>query len=102
MKVVFARAAHDELEHIRAWIAANNPRAAAALIARIEAKTMLLTSPALAHIGRPGFVDGTRELIEAPYIIVYKIDGARDEIIVLSVVHGARGRHGREADRSDP
>ena len=42
-------------------------------------------------MGRPGLVDGTRELIEAPYIMVYKVfDGGK--IVILTVVHGARDR----------
>jgi toxin ParE1/3/4 len=42
-------------------------------------------------MGRPGLVDGTRELVEGPYIIVYKVfeDG---KIVILTVVHGARDR----------
>ena len=43
-------------------------------------------------MGRPGLVDGTRELIEYPYIIVYRADEERDEIVVLSIIHGARRR----------
>ena len=43
-------------------------------------------------MGHPGFVPGTRELIENPYIIVYKIFEARRDVHVLSVVHGAQKR----------
>ena len=42
-------------------------------------------------MGRPGLVEGTRELIEGPYIIVYKVFDDR-EVVILSVVHGARDR----------
>jgi toxin ParE1/3/4 len=64
------------------------------LIARIEAKVMRLELPELAHMGRPGFVEGTRELLEWPYIIVYRVLEDREEIVVLSVMHGARDREG--------
>ena len=47
----------------------------------------------MTHMGRPGLVEGTRELVEAPYIIVYKVFEDRGEIVVLSVVHGARDRN---------
>ncbi|HEY1982222.1 MAG TPA: type II toxin-antitoxin system RelE/ParE family toxin [Xanthobacteraceae bacterium] len=67
--------------------------AAHAMIAGIEAKVMRLEIPQLTHMGRPGLVEGTRELIEAPYIIVYKVFEDRSEIVVLSVVHGARDRN---------
>ena len=43
--------------------------------------------------GRPALLElGTRELIEYPYIIVYEVNAARGEIVVLSVVRGARER----------
>jgi plasmid stabilization system protein ParE len=35
------------------------------------------------------------ELLEWPYIIVYTINEERDEIVIVSVMHGARDRQGR-------
>jgi toxin ParE1/3/4 len=64
------------------------------MIERIEAEVMHLASSELMHMGRPGLVEGTRELIESPYIIVYRIDEQRQEIVVVSVVHGAQDREG--------
>ena len=92
MRVSFDPAASEELDRIFRWIAKDNPRAASALVARIEAKVMRLSAPALTHMGRPGLVMGTRELLEGPYIIVYKVDEERGEIVVVSVVHGAQKR----------
>ena len=92
MKVTFEPAARDDLDRIFAWIATDNPRAALQMIARIEDKVMRLENPELTHMGRPGLVEGTRELLEWPYIIVYKVDGTRQEIVVVSVVHGAQDR----------
>jgi toxin ParE1/3/4 len=43
-------------------------------------------------MGRPGVVLGTRELFEAPYVIVYEVHEDRDEIVVLAIIHGARDR----------
>jgi toxin ParE1/3/4 len=42
------------------------------------------------HIGKPGRVPGTRELIIAgtPYIIPYQVSG--DQLQILRVYHGAR------------
>jgi plasmid stabilization system protein ParE len=62
------------------------------LIARIEEKVMRLEAPELANMGRPGLIRGTRELLEYPYIIVYRVDNARDQVVVVSVVHGAKDR----------
>jgi toxin ParE1/3/4 len=92
MKVTLDPRASDDLDRIFAWIVKDNPRAALDLIARIEAKVMSLEHPELTNMGRPGFVDGTRELIEWPYIIVYQVDERRGEIVVVSIVHGAQDR----------
>jgi toxin ParE1/3/4 len=91
MKVSFDSAAGDELDRIFRWIARDNPRTAADLVARIEAKVMRIAAPPLTHMGRPGLVEGTRELLEGPYI-VYKVDEQQGEIVVVSVVHGAQKR----------
>jgi plasmid stabilization system protein ParE len=96
MRVTFDPAAGDELDQIFAWIAKDDPRAAFEMVARIEAKVMRLETPELTHMGRPGLVVGTRELLEWPYIIVYRVDDHRDEIVVVSVVHAAQDR---EADQ---
>jgi toxin ParE1/3/4 len=99
MKVALDPAARDELNGIFAFIAKDNPRAALEMIIRIEAKVMRLEIPQLTHMGRPGLVEGTRELLEWPYIIVYKVLEDRDEIVVVSVVHGAQDREGREGEQ---
>ena len=43
-------------------------------------------------MGRPGLVEGTRELVEPPYIVVYAVQQDRDEIVVLAIFHGAQKR----------
>jgi toxin ParE1/3/4 len=43
-------------------------------------------------MGRPGLVPGTRELLEWPYIVVYRINEVREEVVIVSIVHGARDR----------
>jgi toxin ParE1/3/4 len=95
MKVTFEPAARDDLDRIFAWIARDNPRAASAMVARIEDKVTRLENRELTHMGRPGLVEGTRELVEWPYIIVYKIDEGREEIVVVSVAHGAQDRESK-------
>jgi len=97
MKITFEPAARDELNHIFGWIAKDNKRAADELIARIEEKVMRLATPELAHMGRPGLIEDTRELIEWPYIIVYKIHDDLGEIVIVSVVHRARNRQARDS-----
>jgi plasmid stabilization system protein ParE len=74
MKITFEPAARDELDDIFDWIAKENPGPARKLIARIEEKITRLAMPNLAYMGRQGLVEGTRELIQYPYIIVYRVD----------------------------
>ena len=92
MKVTFDRAASDDLDRAFGWIAKDSPRAAYELIARIEAKVGQLATPELTYMGRPGLVEGTRELLEWPYIIVYRVYEDLEEIVIVSVVHGAQDR----------
>jgi plasmid stabilization system protein ParE len=47
-------------------------------------------------MGRPGLVEGTRELLEWPYIIVYKVYEDREEVVIVSIGHGAQDREGAE------
>jgi toxin ParE1/3/4 len=95
MKVTFEPAARDDLDGIFAWIAKDSPNAAFAMIRRIEDKVMRLEHRELTHMGRPGLVEGTRELLEWPYIIVYRIDHVRQEIVIVSIAHGAQDREGK-------
>jgi toxin ParE1/3/4 len=94
MKVVVHEAAGRDLDDILDWIFGDSPRAAAEVVRQILVRIDRLAIPGLSHIGRPGLVDGTRELVEAPYIIVYMVDEPADEITVLAIVHGARNREG--------
>ena len=92
MKVVVHEAAAGDLNDIFDWISRDNPRAAGEVIRRIRARINRLATPGLPHMGRPGLVEGTRELVEPPYIIVYMVDEPADEVMVLAIVHGARDR----------
>lgn len=92
MKVVLRQSAVEDLDRIFVWIAKDNPSAAADMVSGIRDRISLLELDSLAHMGRPGLVAGTRELIEFPYIIVYKVDDRRREVVVLAILHGAQNR----------
>ena len=92
MKLVIRDAAARDLDHILDWISKDNPQAAARLVRRILARIDRLAASGLPHVGRPGLREGTRELVEAPYIIVYIVDEPADEITVLAIFHCARNR----------
>lgn len=92
MKLYVRAKANRDLDEIFEWIARDNRTAAVEMFRRIRERIVLLAESGLADSGRPGHVDGTRELTEYPYIIVYEPRRARDEIHVLSIIHMARSR----------
>lgn len=88
MKLAWTRLALSDLDSAYAYIAEENPAAAARSIERIrKALEAVRRHP---EIGRAGRVDGTRELIVpgTPFIVAYRQKAKRIEI--LSVIHGAR------------
>jgi addiction module RelE/StbE family toxin len=76
------------LDALARYIARDDPAAARRVVAAIERSVALLERYPAA--GRPGRVDGTRELVVpgTPYIIPYRVHGQTVEI--LRVFHAAR------------
>jgi plasmid stabilization system protein ParE len=70
MRIIVRARVEDDLDRIFAWIAKDNPRAAANMIRRIRDRIGRLALSSLAEMGRPGREPGTRELVEGPYIVV--------------------------------
>jgi toxin ParE1/3/4 len=88
MRLEWSHYARSDRDAIFDYIEAENPRAAVAIDNRIrEAVETLLRYP---ERGRPGRIDGTRELVigRTPYIAAYHIVG--DVIGVLRLLHGAQ------------
>ena len=89
MNIEWSDEALADLSSLHAFIAKDNPSAAQKVAMSIVAsvETNLPDNP---HIGRPGRVNGTRELVitHTPYIVPYRIK--QDTIQVLRVYHGAR------------
>ena len=88
MNLYWSPSAIEDLKHLRAYIARDNPRAAAEV-----AKTVLETVERLRQfpaMGRPGRVPDTRELVVpgTPLVIPYTVSERGVEII--AVLHGAR------------
>jgi len=92
MKVVVRQAAEDDIERHCSWIAKNDVPAALKVGKGIREQINRLEIDALIEMGRPGLVAGTRELIYPPYIIVYQLSDHRQELHILSVMHGAQAR----------
>ena len=89
MKLVIREEALDDLNEIYNWIAKDNLNAAIRVVRVLRESMNRILLPELVMIGRPGRSNGTRELIEWPYIMVYKVSDDREVVTILSVVHGA-------------
>jgi toxin ParE1/3/4 len=89
MNIVWSPDAIQDLILLRAYIAEDSPAAAQRIVLRIlhDVENLLPDNP---HMGRPGRVPGTRELIvpKTPYIVPYRVEG--ETIQILRVYHGAR------------
>jgi len=87
VKVLWTASARQDRIDIRDYIAKDNRRAAARMDALFsKAAARLADHP---HLGRPGQVPGTLELIpHQNYRLVYEVDG--QTVWVLTLVHTAR------------
>ena len=87
MKLRWTRVALQDLRHLYEYIAEDNPSAAISMVNRIQEATQRLKKHP--QMGRPGRVQGTRELIIAgsPYIVVYVLSDS--EIQIVAVIHSA-------------
>jgi toxin ParE1/3/4 len=88
MRVRWLRAALRNLDAEAAFIAQDDPAAAALVVERVlDAVAMLSAQPGL---GRPGRVPNTRELVvlHTRYVVPYRVRG--DTVEVLRVFHTSR------------
>lgn len=87
MKLVWTRPAREDRRAISEYIAIDSPSAALNFDERLSEKAArLINHPGL---GRPGRVQGTRELVvHRNYILIY--DVSDDSVRVLRVLHAAR------------
>lgn len=88
MKLSWRPAAEADRLAIYDHIEADNPQAAERVDERILAR--ILTLLQLPHSGRPGRVEGTRELTvgRTPYVVIYQIED--DTVRILRILHSAR------------
>jgi toxin ParE1/3/4 len=88
MPIHWSEDALADLEALRAYIARHSERGAGRVVLTILSHIAhLKTQP---HIGRPGRVPGTRELLArpAPCIVPYRVKG--EVIEILRVLHTAQ------------
>jgi len=89
MKVLWSPEAIQDLTALQSYIAQDNPAAAQRVALRII-ETVEHLLPDNPHMGRPGRVPGTRELVipRTPYIVPYRVH--RHALEILRVYHAAR------------
>ncbi|MBF0622540.1 MAG: type II toxin-antitoxin system RelE/ParE family toxin [Magnetococcales bacterium] len=88
MDIIWLGSALDDLRSAQNYIAKENPSAAKWIVQKVvHAVQGLATHP---HVGRPGRVVGTRELVipDTPFIVPYQV--MRDRLEILRVLHGAQ------------
>ncbi|USX11029.1 type II toxin-antitoxin system RelE/ParE family toxin [Paraburkholderia fungorum] len=88
MRLEWSAFAIEDRDAIFDYIEEDRPRAAVVVDDRIRTQVrQLLQFP---ETGRPGRIEGTRELVisRTPYIAAYRITG--DTVRILRVLHGAQ------------
>ncbi|MFN8633292.1 MAG: type II toxin-antitoxin system RelE/ParE family toxin [Chloroflexota bacterium] len=89
-RLVWTRRALEHLREVRAYVARDSPRAAAALTTRIARATRRLEQFPLSGRVVPEEQDSTfRELLVLNYRIIYQVR-SRDVVEILMVWHGMR------------
>jgi toxin ParE1/3/4 len=96
MKLVFDDQALADLENIHDWIAQDSPATAKTVVDWLISSVELLT--AFPFIGHVGHEPDTLEWVvpRLPYVVVYEVDLAQEQVIVTAVFHGAQDRGGDE------
>jgi toxin ParE1/3/4 len=89
MNIVWSPEAIQDLISLRAYVAEESPAGARRIVLHIlhNVERLLPDNP---HMGRPGRVPGTRELVipHTPYVVPYRL--RRDVVQILRVYHSAR------------
>jgi toxin ParE1/3/4 len=92
VKLRFAKEAVRNIAEIADYLLERNPSAAIRVREAIDDRLRLLLSHPRA--GRLQSTAGVRKMAtrKYPYLIYYTVDEERDELVVLSIAHGARER----------
>ena len=96
MKLRYLQAAADDIDRLQAFLAEKNPRAGAAAAQRIRdaVRGLIEFSP---ERGTPMGRSGLRQLYVSfgrrSYVVRYRVDAARDELLVVRIWHGREKRN---------
>jgi addiction module RelE/StbE family toxin len=85
---VWLALADRDLDEIVSYIEQDSPAAAIRMEDRIVEGTEMLTQ--FPRVGRPGRVDGTREVVilRTPFVVAYRV--AENTVVILRILHGAQ------------
>jgi toxin ParE1/3/4 len=90
-EIVWTQAAQLNVREIRRSIAHDSPSAAAGMVRRLRGEAARLAQHPRSGWTVPEYANpALREVIVAPYRIVYRFHPLRDEVQVVAVVHGSR------------
>jgi len=90
VKLVWRAKAEADRKKAIQFIADQNVGAAIGQLDEIERQTDLLIDQS--EIGRPGRIDGTRELVisRTSFIVIYRVRQKIKQVEILRLVHGAQ------------
>ena len=90
--LVWSDAAASDLHAIAAYIALDNPSAASTVVRSVLAKLDSVADFPHGHRVVPEFgIPILREIVMAPYRIVYWVDDETESITILRIWHSSRG-----------
>jgi len=95
IKLVWSNQAREDLLDIYVLIGLEDPAAAERYFDRIDAKIEILQSQPRIGVRRPDIRAGMRMLVEAPYVILYRIepdtdDGPVTAVEIIRIIDGRR------------
>ncbi|MBN8754726.1 MULTISPECIES: type II toxin-antitoxin system RelE/ParE family toxin [Variovorax] len=98
MRLEWSPLAMDDRERIFDFIEKDDSRAAISVDERIATQVLVLLQ--FPEGGRPGRIEGTRELVirRTPYIVAYRVE--EDGVRILRVLHSAQSWPGGLTDLS--
>ena len=100
MKLRWSKTARTELDDIFVYLKAHSPSAAKSVAIRIIQRARLLAS--FPFSGHPTDTPGVRHvsIVSYPYVVLYMIDHANDEVIIRNVRHTARKKPAADDPRA--
>lgn len=88
MRVALLPRADRDLDDIYDWIAEDDPDAAARHVQRLTAAALSLRDFPMRGMARPEIGESARSLVVGRYLVLYRVEDGRVEIVRF--VHGAR------------